>query len=86
MENVETINQYINDNNYFDLDAFIKKYYGYVYMIIRNYKGINISDEDIEEIVSDVFLAFWKARNNIKKDIPITAKLIYRIQKIISLG
>ena len=57
MENIETIDQYINDNNYFDLDAFIKKYYGYVYMIVRNYKGINISEEDIEEIVSDVFYA-----------------------------
>ena len=48
MENVETIKQYIDDNNYFDLDAFIKKYYGYVYMIVKNYKGTNISDEDIE--------------------------------------
>ena len=45
-------------------------------MITKNYKGINISDEDIEEIVSDVFLAIWKARDNIKKDIPITAYLI----------
>ena len=44
-------------------------------MIVKNYKGTNISDEDIEEIVSDVFLAIWKARNNIKKDVPITAYL-----------
>ena len=76
MENIETIDQYINDNNYFDLDAFIKKYYGYVYMIVRNYKGINISEEDIEEIVSDVFLAIWKTRKKKKKDIPITAYLV----------
>ena len=76
MENVETIKQYINHNNCFDLDAFIKKYYGYVYMVTKNYKGLNISDEDIEEIVSDVFLAIWKARNNIKNDIPITAYLV----------
>ena len=81
MENIETIKQYINNNNYFDLDAFIKKYYRYVYMITKNYKGINISDEDIEEIVSDVFLAIWKARDNIKKDIPITAYLVRNHQK-----
>lgn len=76
MKNIETIKQYMNYNNYFDLDAFIKKYYGYVYMIVKNYKGINISEEDIEEIVADVFLAIWKARNNIKKDIPITAYIV----------
>ena len=81
MENIETIKQYINNNNYFVLDAFIKKYYGYVYMITKNNKGINISDEDIEEIVSDVFLAIWKARDNIKKDIPITAYLVRNHQK-----
>ncbi len=83
MKNIETIKEYINENNYFDLDAFIKKYYGYVYMIVKNYKGINISDEDIEEIVSDVFLAIWKARNNIKTDISITSYLVGIIRNLV---
>ena len=50
MENIETIKQYINNNNYFDLDAFIKKYYGYVYMITKNYKGINIYEPAIKNL------------------------------------
>ena len=37
---------------------------GYVYIIIKN-SGYLFSDEDIEEIASDVFLAIWKNKEKL---------------------
>ena len=43
-----------------DIDKMVDDFYGYVYIIVKNGVNIAISEEDIEEIISDVFLAIWK--------------------------
>lgn len=68
MENGEIIKDYIK-GNFFDIDRLINEYYGYVYVIVNNFKGVNISSEDIEEIMSDVFWAMWKNYKVLKKDV-----------------
>ena len=70
LENVEIIKDYIN-GSFFDIDRLINEYYGYVYVIVKNFKGVNISNEDIEEIMSDVFLAMWKNYKVLKNDVCI---------------
>ena len=39
---------------------------GYVFIIIKN-SGYLFSNEDIEEIASDVFLAVWKNKEKLDK-------------------
>ena len=56
------ISTYIHDNN-LKLEDLINDYSNYVYTIIRK-SSINLSDEDTDEIVSDVFLTIWR---NIEK-------------------
>lgn len=48
-----------------DIDKIINDFYGYVYIIVRNGVNTFITDEDIEEIVSDVFFAIWKISNKL---------------------
>ena len=43
-----------------DIDKILDDFYGYVYIIVKNGVIIYITDEDIEEIISDVFIAIWK--------------------------
>lgn len=43
-----------------DVDEIIDDFYGYIYIIVKNSVSIAITDEDIEEIISDVFIAVWK--------------------------
>ena len=47
-------------NKTIDIDKIIDDFYGYVYMITKKWCKIYITDEDIEEIISDVFVALWK--------------------------
>lgn len=59
-----------NLNDYFvkgklDVDKVIDDFYGYVYIIAKNSVSIAITDEDIEEIISDVFIAVWKNSINL---------------------
>ena len=56
---------YIDDNN-LKIEEIMQDYTNYIYTIIRNF-NINLSDEDNEEIVLDVFLTLW--RNQAKLDI-----------------
>ncbi len=64
MKSKEVIKDYIISDNDFDIDGLITRYYNYVYTIVINFKNINVSQEDIEEIISDIFMAVW---NNKKK-------------------
>jgi RNA polymerase sigma-70 factor (ECF subfamily) len=50
------------------LEAIISKYTAYVCSIVRNTLGERVTHEDIEEIASDVFLAFWYSADKMKKD------------------
>ena len=44
-------------NGKVDIDKIIDDFYGYVYIIVKNGVNIAITDEDIEEIISDIFVA-----------------------------
>ena len=54
-----------------DIDKVVEDYYGYIYMIIKNIKSIGILEEDMEEIISDVFLALWKNYTNLTEETKI---------------
>ena len=57
--NKETkIYEYMN-NNSLDIEKITKDYSNYVHTIIKN-SNIDFSNEDIEEIIVDVFFALWK--------------------------
>ena len=56
------IKQYIEENN-LELEKIIDEYSGYIYKIIDNMNKTYLSNEDIEEIVSDTFFIVWKNRN-----------------------
>lgn len=59
------IHMYMLDSQ-LDIEKIIKDYTNYIYTIIRNSYS-NLSNEDIEEIILDVFMTLWK--NQFKLDI-----------------
>lgn len=66
----EVLNEYLI-NGKLDIDKIIDDFYGYVYIIVKNGVSIFITDEDIEEIVSDVFVAIWKNSNKLSNTIAL---------------
>ena len=52
-------------NGKIDMDKMLDDFYNYVYIIVKNTVSIAITNEDIEEIISDVFLAIWKNSKNL---------------------
>lgn len=63
MEKSNLIKQYMY-NNKLNIEKVMEDYTPYVYTIISN-KNLSLRDEDIEEIISDVFLAVWKNEKNL---------------------
>ena len=55
----EILKDYLK-NGKVDIDKIIDDFYGYVYIIVKNGVSMAITNEDIEEIISDVFVAIWK--------------------------
>ena len=53
-------------NNKLNLEMIINDYYNYIKTIINN--STNISEEDSEEIISDVFYIIWKNCDKIEKN------------------
>lgn len=72
MKSKEVIKDYIISDNDFDIDGLITRHYNYVYTIVINFKNINVSQEDIEEIISDIFMAVWNNKEKIKDSVIIT--------------
>lgn len=70
-----TLKEYSKGNR-LDIDRIIEDYYGYIYMIVKNTKSIGILEEDIEEIISDVFLALWKNYGNLEEETKLKPYLI----------
>ena len=67
-------NEILNDyliNRKLDIDRILDDFYNYVYIIVKNGVSVSITDEDIEEIISDVFVAIWKNSSNLLKTIEI---------------
>lgn len=70
----EILKDYLS-NNKLDMDKLFNDYYGYVYIIVKNGVSFVLTDEDIEEIVSDVFIALWKNSETLLETVNIKAYL-----------
>ena len=55
-------------NGILDIERIIEFYYDYIYKILRNIISI---EEDIEEILSDVFIIFWKNYKKLDENLAI---------------
>lgn len=64
MSNDKEIKQYIK-NNELDLEKIINEYSSYIATIINNMASTNLSNEDKEEIVSEVFFILWKNKHKL---------------------
>lgn len=72
--------------NELNIKSIIDDYYNYVNTIVKNYQ--NISTEDEEEIISDVFFIIWKNKNILEREsrlspyiAKITRNVIYKKYK-----
>lgn len=57
------------------LNKAITQYSGYVASVARNVLGMQATQEDLEEIVSDVFLALWRAAGHLDETRPLKGYL-----------
>ena len=62
-------------NGKINIDKLLDDFYGYVYITVKNGVSIYLTDEDIEEIISDVFIAVWKNSKKLSNTIDIKAYL-----------
>lgn len=75
----ETIEEF-EKNGVLDIEDVIKCYNSYIYKILNN----SISNElDIEEILSDVFIIFWKNHKRLDKQDKIKPYLIGIVKNLI---
>ncbi len=59
-------------NDILQIENLMNDYTNYILTIIRNF-SINLSDEDTEEIILDVFLALWNNQSKLNKDCNMSA-------------
>ena len=79
-------NEILNDyliNGKIDIDRILDDFYNYVYRVVKNGVSISITDEDIEEIISDVFVAIWKNSSILLKTTEIKPYLVGIAKNII---
>lgn len=69
------LKDYIKDKK-LNIDQVINDYSNYVYSVVKNSVSIMITDEDIEEIISDVFFALWKNYTSLNEKLDIKLYLI----------
>ena len=81
MENV-SLNYYII-NGKLDIDKLIDDFYGYIYSIVKNSVSIYITNEDIEEIISDVFVAIWKNSSKLSETTILKPYLVGTAKNVI---
>lgn len=58
-------------NSEIDMERIINEYSNYLSVVIKNICSNFLSNEDIEEILLDVFLALWKNREKLDEEKPI---------------
>lgn len=63
MNNSKKIKEYMNKQE-LDIETIMQEFTNYILKIIRS-TNYNFSDEDIEEIASDVFLVVWNNKNKL---------------------
>ncbi len=66
----EEIGNYKIDNE-IDIEKIISEYSNYLRVVIKNICGNYLSEEDIEEVLLDTFLALWKNKNILNDYKPI---------------
>lgn len=64
MNSYKEIKHYIK-NNELDLERIINEYSSYIAIIINNMASTNLSNEDKEEIISEVFFILWKNKHKL---------------------
>ncbi len=57
MNDDKTLEDFKNEENRLDIEKVIKTYNNYIYTVVRN---LISNEEDVEEILSDVFTILWK--------------------------
>lgn len=77
----EEVTKYIT-NGKLNIDALLDDYYDYLYTVIKNYT--TLPNEDIEEIIADVFIAVWKNNPNIGENVSIKYYMIRIAKNIIN--
>lgn len=73
MQKNDLIGNYVK-NNELNIEDVMNEYTPYIYTILKN-KNSTLSKEDMEEIISDVFLAVWKNQKKLDINKNITAYL-----------
>lgn len=63
----ERICDYKN-NNELDIEKIINEYSNYLLVVIKNICINSLSDEDVEEILLDTFLALWKNKEKLDEE------------------
>lgn len=79
MDKNETIADF-EEENILNIEEVINKYNSYIYTILKN--SIT-NEEDIEEILSDVFMVLWKNRYKLDGNVNIKAYLIVTTRNLI---
>ncbi len=65
----------MEENKKLNIEETINNYSGYIYTIIKNLSNNKLSNEDIEEIISDAFFILWKKQERIQDKSKISAYL-----------
>ena len=55
-------------NNEIDIEKIINEYSNYLYIVVKNICGTYLTNEDIEEILLDVFWVLWKNREKLDEN------------------
>ena len=71
MEDAYLIRNYINNDNSLNVEKIVNDYSNYILVIIKNITKNLLTDEDIEEMISDVFLVLWKNKENLNYNFPL---------------
>lgn len=76
----------IQQDNISCYEALIDKYTRYVVAVIRKVAGSRLTEEDIEELASDVFIKLWEKRKVLEIDDTKEKAYIGRIARNITLN
>lgn len=74
IERIDLISKY-KQNDMIKIEQIIMDYNNYIYKIIKK-MVYYLSNEDIEEIILDVFLVIWNNREKLNEELPIKPYII----------